>query len=52
MLLAPLDAHVPSDSEIWAMLGLPPPVQECVAKELDQLRPGLHTKMIYWAPGR
>ncbi len=49
MLLAPLDAHVPSDAKIWAMLGLPPPVRERVAKELDQPRPSLLMKIVVWS---
>ena len=50
ILMAPLDAHIPSDAEIWEMAGIVPlSARERVAKELDQPRPGLLTKMISWA---
>ena len=36
MELAPLDAHMPSDAEIWTgMLGLPLPVRERFSAQLD-----------------
>ncbi len=45
LFLAPLNAHVPSDVEIWAMLRLPPPVRESFSKELDIPRHGLLTRL-------
>jgi uncharacterized coiled-coil protein SlyX len=46
MELAPLNAHMPSDAEIWTgMLGLPLPVRERFAKQLDIPQPGLLSRV-------
>jgi hypothetical protein len=45
LIRAPLNAPIPLDTQIWAMLRLPLPVRETFARELDAPRPGLLTRL-------